>query len=132
MITLDILLKELQTNYSEINSLFEKIAAYLDSGSGPLPDCGIDLEAFLSYDAFLTHANNNIKEMGIRQGTISDYVYYVSSLLREVQMLGVHKAELYQLRLDELGYDIDRLNSKLGSDLNYIRGTSALQEFSLN
>lgn len=128
MATVNELLGEMQSNFSSLSEMYEAILLYLNSGTGPLPDCLESLSEILTYDALLSHANLNSEEMSLRYGAVSDLVYFVSSLLREQTMLAYNKHDLYESRINELSYEQDNLDARLGVNLNYIRGTSSIQD----
>jgi hypothetical protein len=123
--------EELKQIRDQLTDYFTKLGLNFDNAASPLPSFE-DYVAQLVYDQILTKATEGADRVAsYSTGSLVDTAHFVSAIQREFDMRGSTKANYFSDSIDDTDNLISYLDGLYGKYLNYYRGTSPEQQFSV-
>lgn len=127
-ITLGEVLSDIDNNTSKLVDFYSAFDAFLAGISEIRPEM-MDVVSTLKYDNLLAHSNlTRYESQLLASGVISDQLYKVSSLFREVTLIYQTKADVYSSENFLLDKNSRLIQETTNKHINYIKGITPEQK----
>lgn len=124
---LDLAYSDMQTLVTALSTHDSSLAAYIYTGSGS-PPVFQDLVGNVTLNNLVNIAIKAKDSLnGLALGTVTKSLYSAAAIIREASMVLPTKSQLYQAASIDISSNPGQLSEELGSDFNYLRGTTLTQ-----